>query len=291
MNAHAIRAYGTLAKPRITMMVCITTVLGFVLGFGEAWSLETALLLTLTLAGTAAASGGASALNQFVERDADARMVRTRNRPLPHGDLRPEYAVLFGCVLLFGGSIVLYTLVNPLTGYLALTSGALYVLVYTPLKRHSWLNTYVGAIPGAIPPMIGWAAATGTLGLGAWLLFLILFLWQHPHFFAIAWMFREDYERGGFKMLPNVYPDGAATFRQSLIFAAVLLPVSLIPTLIAMSGWLYYAGALLLGVWFLWVCVRWWATGTDYDARRVLRASVLYLPALLGLILVDAAVL
>jgi len=215
-------------------------------------------------------------------------MERTRKRPLPAGILRPWEALGFGVALTILGPAILFYFVNPLAASLALATALLYAYIYTPLKRHSWLNTPVGAIPGAIPPMIGWAAVTGRLDLGAWVLFAILFLWQHPHFYAIAWMFREDYARGGFKMLPVVQPDGKNTFRQSLACTMLLVPVSLWPTFVHMTGWIYFAGALALGGWFLAVCVRWRLSESNLDARAVLRASVIYFPALLLLILVDA---
>jgi protoheme IX farnesyltransferase len=281
-------SYLELTKPRIASMVLVTTVLGFALGAGN--SLQPYDLLVFTLIGTALSGGGASVLNHYIERNVDAKMERTKNRPLPSGTIKPTVALLYGIVMTSAGSIFLYLFVNPLTAALAFTSAVLYLLVYTPLKRFSWINTPVGAIPGAIPPLIGWAAAAGELGVGAWVLFAILFLWQHPHFYAIAWMYREDYQRGGFKMLPVVHPDGKSTFRQSLAAAIILVPVSLWPTFVQMSGWLYFFGALLFGFWFLWACIRWRMSESNGDARKVLRVSIIYLPAILLLILVDSFV-
>jgi protoheme IX farnesyltransferase len=286
MNRDLLKAYLELTKPRIVTMVLVTTVLGYALARG---GLYPKTLLLWTLVGTAMASGGAGVLNQYVEREVDARMHRTRNRPLPSGTIPPFAALLLGLILAFGGPALMVPLVNPLAAGLALLSALLYVLVYTPLKRYSWLNTTFGAIPGAVPPMIGWAAATGQLNVGAWVLFAILFIWQHPHFYSIAYMFKEDYARGGFKMLPVVDTEGKQTFRHSLAYCIVLIPVSILPSLISdMVGWIYFSGALLLGVWFLAACVRWRISESQIDARKVLRVSVIYLPVLLLLILVDS---
>ena len=178
--------------------------------------------------------------------------------------------------------------VNLLTGFLVLLAAFLYVLVYTPMKRLTWLNTTFGAIPGAIPPMCGWAAATGRLDPGAWVLFLILFAWQHPHFYAIAWMFKDDYRNAGFKMLPVVDPSGVSTFRQTMLFAALLLGVSVLPTIIGMTGKVYCVGALAMGLALLAVGALFTRTKSFLDARRLLKASVVYLPLLLLLIIVDA---
>ena len=288
MSKNLIAAYFELTKPRIAAMVLVITVLGFALGGGN--SLQPYDLLLFTLIGTALSGGGASALNHYVEREADAKMERTQNRPLPTGTIQPTAALVFGIVMTAAGSIILYFFVNSLSALLAFTSAALYILVYTPIKRYSWINTSVGAVPGAIPPLIGWAAATDELGVGAWVLFAILFLWQHPHFYAIAWMYRDDYKRGGFKMLPVVQPDGKNTFRQSLAAASILVPVSLWPTFAEMSGRLYFVGALLCGCWFLWACIRWRMSESTGDARKVLRVSIFYLPAILLLFLLDSFV-
>lgn len=287
MSRSPLRAYLELTKPRIVTMVLVTAVLGYALGRGGLRPLDQLLWM---LAGTALASAGASVLNQYAEREADGRMDRTRNRPLPAGEIGPALALLFGLSLTLGGPAIMYFLVNPLSALLAIISAGLYVLIYTPLKRHSWLNTTFGAIPGAIPPLIGWAAATGQLNLGAWVLFAILFIWQHPHFYAIAYMFKEDYAKGGFKMLPVVDLEGRQTFRHSLAYCMLLLPISLLPTLTNMVGWIYFTGAFLCGMWFLVVCIQWRLSESRMDARRVLRVSVIYLPALLILILADSFV-
>lgn len=285
MPNNIIAAYFELTKPRIAAMVLVITVLGFALG-GD--GLKPYDLLLFTLLGTGLSGAGASALNHYIERGVDAKMDRTKNRPLPTGTIQPAPALLYGLLMTLSGAVVLYLFVNLLAAALAFTSAVLYILVYTPIKRYSWINTPVGAVPGAIPPLIGWAAATGELNAGAWVLFFILFLWQHPHFYAIAWMYRDDYKRGGFKMLPVVHPDGKSTFRQSLAAAIILIPVSLWPTFVGMSGWLYFTGALLCGFWFLYACIRWRISESTADARKVLRVSVIYLPAILLLILVDS---
>ena len=278
------QAYKELVKPRIVYMVLVTTTLGYALGRG---GLLPIIPLLHALIGTALSAAGASTLNQVIERDRDALMNRTRNRPIPLGQISLLAGSIFGVTCVLAGYAYLLFLVNFTAALCAFTSAALYVGIYTPLKQYSWLNTTVGAVPGAIPPLIGWAAATGQLNLGGWVLFAILFLWQHPHFFSIAWMYREDYARGGLKMLPVVKPDGVSTFRQSLTFAVLLVPVSLLPTFVRLVGWPYFVGALLCGIWFLMVCVRWRMTRSNQDARRVLLASVIYLPLLLMLIFVD----
>ncbi|MBI2433409.1 MAG: protoheme IX farnesyltransferase [Candidatus Hydrogenedentes bacterium] len=286
MAASVFRPYVELTKPRIMTMVLVTTTLGFALGGGN--GIQPIDLLLFTLIGTGFASAGAGVLNHYLERDVDALMDRTRNRPLPMGLVRPWVALLYGGLLIIAGGAVLYFRANALAAALALSSALLYVLIYTPMKKVTWLNTPIGAVPGALPPMIGWAAVSGRLELGAWVLFFILFLWQHPHFYAIAWMFRDDYVRGGFKMLPVVQPDGKSTFRQSLSAALILIPVSLWPTFVRMTGWFYFFGALVIGFWFLAACVRWRVSESTLDARKVLRVSVIYLPVLLLLILVDS---
>lgn len=281
--------YIALTKPRILLLVVITTVMGYFLGcrFLGTGGVSSYLRLFCTVLGTSLCCAGSSVLNQYLERDVDLRMKRTCRRPLPAGDVSPGNALGFGIVLVLAGTTFLVAEVNLLTGFLALLTVFLYVLVYTPLKRTTWLNTFIGAIPGALPPMGGWAAATGSLDAGAWVLFAIMFLWQHPHFYAIAWMYKEDYRRGGFKMLPVVEPDGRSTFRQVILYSVLLIPASLLPTFIGMSGQVYLAGAVLLGIGFLGAGVVVSRTRTVQDARRLLKASVIYLPLLLGLIVAD----
>ena len=227
-------------------------------------------------------------LNNYLERHTDAKMSRTRGRALPAGLIEPARALIGGVGLVLSGVLLLVWAVNLLTGFLVLLAAFLYVLVYTPLKRVTWLNTTFGAIPGAIPPMAGWVAATGRIDPGAWVLFAILFAWQHPHFFAIAWMFRDDYRAAGFKMLPVVEPTGKRTFRQTLGFSVLLIGVSLLPTVIGIAGWFYFYGALLIGLGVLVVAVGFARKHGMVDARRLLKATVLYLPLLLLLIFLDA---
>ncbi len=280
-----IALYWELAKPRILLMVLVTTSLGFFLG---ARGIDSVLHLCLTLLGVGCATGGAAMLNNYLERDLDAKMVRTRGRALPAGLVEPHRALTLGVGLVLFGVLLLAWKVNLLTGFLVLMAGFLYVLVYTPLKRITWLNTSFGAIPGAIPPMAGWVAATGRLDPGAWVLFAILFAWQHPHFYAIAWIFREDYRAAGFKMLPVVEPSGKRMFRQTIVFSILLLAVSLLPTVVGVTGKSYFCGALLGGVIILLVAIRFARERELADARRLLKATILYLPALLLLITLDA---
>jgi protoheme IX farnesyltransferase len=265
-------------------MVLVTTTLGFLLGGGMHGSIE---CLFLTLLGVGAATGGAAVLNNYLERDFDAKMVRTRRRALPAGLIEPTHALVFGIGLVLMGVLLLATAVNLLAGFLVLLAAFLYVLVYTPLKRITWWNTTLGAIPGAIPPMAGWAAATGHVGPGAWVLFAILFAWQHPHFFAIAWMFQDDYRAAGFRMLPVIEPGGQRTVRLAVGFSLVLVCVSLIPTFIGMAGWFYFSGTLLIGLLMLIVALSFARDRSVGNARRLLKASVFYLPLLLLFIVLD----
>ena len=272
-----------LTKARITAMVLVTTAAGYVLG---APTVELGTLVWL-LVGVGLASGGAAALNQVYERDADARMIRTASRPVPAGRISPARGLAAGLFLSAGGVGWLVFGINPLTGFLALLTVVLYIAVYTPLKPRTSLNTLVGAIPGAIPPVIGWTAATGSIGLGGWALFCILFLWQLPHFLAIAWLFRDDYARGGFPMLPVVDPAGGSTGRQATLYALALIPVSLTPTLLGLTGGVYFFGALALGVAFLACGLGMAMDHGRKGARRLLLASVTYLPILLALLVLD----
>lgn len=283
MNRVAL-AYIELTKPRILALILVTAAIGFFLG---GHGIHSYLRLTTMLLGTSLTCAGAGVLNQYVERDIDQLMKRTKMRPLPTGLIAPAQALAFGTSLVILGTVLLVWKVNILTGFLALLTAFLYVLVYTPLKRVTWLNTFVGAIPGAIPPMGGWAAATGSLELGAWILFLILFVWQHPHFYSIAWMYREDYERGGLKMLPVVEPDGQSTFRQIIIYSALLIPISVLPTFIGMSGRVYFIGTLAMGIGLLVMGFGLAKSKSVLDARRLLRATIVYLPILLVLIVTD----
>ncbi len=267
-----------LTKPRITFLVVLTTLVGFVAA--AAGALDPALLAR-TLAGTALVAGAASALNQWAERDADARMRRTVRRPLPAGRLLARDSVVYGVALAAGGIVYLALTVGTLASALAAATAASYLLVYTPLKRVTSLATVVGAVPGAIPPMIGWAAARGRLDAGAWVLFLILFFWQMPHFLALAALYRRDYARAGFRVLSVVDPGGASTGRQSLVYALALLPVSLMPAFLGMAGPLYFFGALALGLGFLFYASRLaLRPAAQAQAAGLFHYSLLYLPAL-----------
>jgi protoheme IX farnesyltransferase len=278
-------AFRELVKPRIVTMVLVTAAIGYFLG-GHGF--RDVLNFILTLLGTGLAAGGAAALNNYLERDSDARMPRTRNRVLPSGQIEPAVALTFGILMVLSGVILLAWLVNLLSAFLVLLTAFLYVLVYTPLKKLTWLNTPIGAIPGALPPMAGWAAATGELSAGAWVLFAILFVWQHPHFYAIAWMYREDYRRAGFKMLSVVDPSGRRVFRQAIGFSLLLIPVSMGLTWIKVTGDVYLFGAIVAGAGLLTAAVMLWNVQSAVAARRLLMASVFYLPALLLLIVIDA---
>ncbi len=274
-----------LVKPGIVSMVLVTTAIGYYLGAGGFNGL---LNFLLTLIGTALAAGGSAALNNYLERESDGRMPRTMNRVLPAGRLDASIALAFGVVLVLSGVSLLAWLVNLLSAFLVLLTAFLYVLVYTPLKKLTWWNTPIGAVPGALPPMVGWAAATNELSAGAWILFAILFIWQHPHFYAIAWMYRDDYARAGYKMLSVIDPSGRRVFRQAIWFSVVLIPVSMLLTWLKVTGEVYFVGAIFLGAAMLAASVFMWNIRTVASARRVLLASVAYLPALLALIIVDS---
>src|SRR6204780_106388 len=246
-------AYVVLTKPDVTFLVVITTVAGFYLG--SAGSMEW-WRLAQTLCGTLLVAGGTAALNQYIERDMDSVMRRTAARPLPTGILQPNEVLWFGVATIIAGTLWLALAINALAAFLALATSVSYLAAYTPLKTRTTLATAVGAIPGALPPLIGWAAARGNLSGGAWVLFAILFVWQFPHFMAIAWMYREDYARAGILMLPVVDPSGHSTSRQMVIYASTLIPASLFPCLLGMTGKIYGVGALLLGCWFLYSGIR-----------------------------------
>ncbi|MGH9776128.1 MAG: heme o synthase [Candidatus Acidiferrales bacterium] len=277
-------AYFALSKPDVTFLVVLTTGAGFYLGAGR--SLDWPRLFNTVLATTLVAAG-TSALNQFVERAADARMRRTASRPLPLGQLQPREAFFFGASLVLAGIGYLLLLTNVLAASLALATCAMYLGIYTPLKRRTTFATAIGAFPGAVPPLIGWAAARGSLGVGAWILFAILFLWQFPHFYAIAWMYREDYSRAGIRMLPVVDREGTATFTQIIGTAALLIPVSLLPSVIGLAGVRYFFGAVALGMALVQICL--WAarSKTNFRAKWLMHATVLHIPLLLGLLIFD----
>jgi protoheme IX farnesyltransferase len=269
-----------LTKPRITFLVLITTLVGFYMGSTNGLRL---VLLLHTIIGTALVAGGASALNQYVERDLDALMLRTRNRPLPGGRVQPNDALLFSALISMVGVGYLVFFVNFLTGLIGVFTLAGYVFVYTPLKTRTALCTLIGAFPGAAPPLMGWTAARGELDAGALTLFAILFLWQMPHFFAIAWIFTDDYKRGGFL----THGSGVSTGRQIIFFCCALIPISVLPTTLGLTGMTYLTGAILLGFVYLGYGSAVALFRSNTHAQRLLRISVLYLPMLLMLMMID----
>ena len=279
-----IAAFVTLTKPRIAVMVLLTVAVGYVLGARGASHPAT---MVFTLLGTGLVAAGASAWNQVIERERDGRMRRTAKRPLPAGLLQPLESALFASILAVAGIVILLVATNPMAASVALATFVLYVAAYTPLKPITTLNTVVGAIPGALPPVIGWAAATGTVGIEAFSLFLVVFLWQFPHFLAIAWVHREDYARGGHKMLPCIDPDGRQTARQAVAYALVLVPAGLLPTVAGIAGGWYFAGALVAGLYYLAASLRFFAHRDDPSARKLMMASFVYLPVILLLLLVN----
>lgn len=264
-----------LTKPRIVLMVLMTTSAGFYLGV---WRNPDYFLLLHTLIGTALAAGGALALNQFFERDVDAQMERTRLRPLPDGRLQPAEAVIFGVAITLIGLLYLTVVVNRLSGLVTATIVMTYLFFYTPLKRKTPLCSFVGAIPGALPPVIGWTAVRGTFDTGAWVLFAIMFLWQIPHSLSIAWLYRSDYTRADFRLLPIVEPDGGSTGRQVVIHCLALLTVSLTPTLVGLAGSVYFFVTLVCGITLLVYGIGFAISRSETTAQRLFFASLVYLP-------------
>ncbi len=279
-----IAAYVDLTKPRITFLIVLTAAAGFALA--SPGRIDYAAMMSAML-GIALLSSGIATLNQYMERDLDGLMRRTANRPLPSGKLMPWEALAFGAGLTVLAEIYLAFLVNPLSALLGLTVISGYLFAYTPLKTRTTLSTFVGAFPGAVPPLIGWTSARGTIDIDAWVLFAILFLWQFPHFLAIAVMYREDYGRAGILMLPVVEPDGRVTAQQIVLYTAMLLPVSLLPTLLGTAGKIYLAGAAVLGLAFLYFSLRAAFSKSRQTARQLLLASVIYLPLLFILMVLD----
>ena len=286
-NLLIINSYIDLMKPSILIMVLITTILGFYLGSDGkiVW-----INLIWMLTGTTFSAGGASVLNQYLERDQDKIMNRTCDRPIPLGIISPYNALVFGIITVIIGTSILVVKINLLTGFLSLLTVFMYVLVYTPMKRVTWLNTSIGSVPGALPPIGGWAAATNSIDSGAWILFGILYLWQHPHFFAIAWMCKNDYEKAGFKMLPVIEPDGKRTVRQILWHLSLLFPISLLPVLIGMNGYIYLYGSLIITLYYFLSAFPMLKNKSHKNASQILKASVLYLPALLIIIIIDKGI-
>ena len=292
--AAAVGQRGTLAdyvellKPRLASLVLITTLIGYYMG--HAGSADVAFFLTLlhVMLGTSLIAGGAMVLNQYMERDTDALMTRTRVRPLPEGRISPGDCLRFGAAITVAGVVYLLMTVHWASAVLGLFTIGSYLLLYTPLKTRTPLCTLVGAMPGAVPPLMGYAAASaGRLDAAAWLLFAILFVWQMPHFLAIAWLYRDDYAMGRQMMLPVVDSDGRQTTRQIMSFSLTLLPVTFMPAMLGMAGNLYFAASLVLGGVFLWSGVRFAANQTRSTARQLFIVSVLYLPLLLGFMVYD----
>lgn len=273
-----------LVKARLTVLVLLTTLVGFYVGAAEGVGF---LLLLHTLLGTALVASGAAALNEWLERDHDARMRRTASRPLPAGRLQPGPVLAFGVALSVVGLLWLAFTTNLVTCAVAAISLATYLFIYTPLKRLTWLNTLIGAVPGGLPPLIGWTAAQGGLTPAGWSLFAILACWQIPHFMAIAWMYRDEYARAGFVMLPVVDASGRRTARQAVVFAVLLLAASVWPWWLGLAGTAYLVGALAFGVGFLLLAVRFAREMTLARARLLFFASIVYLPLLLGLMALD----
>ncbi len=276
--------YWVLTKPEVNFLVVISTLAGFYVALRGALDLS---LLVNTLLGTLLVASGTGTLNQYIERHSDASMRRTARRPLPAGRIKAVEALLFGILLAVSGGLLLWVEVNPLASVLALLTLITYLLVYTPLKKRTSLCTLIGAFPGAMPPLIGWAAVRGSLNAESLVLYMILFLWQFPHFLAIAWMYREDYSRAGLRMLPPEDPDGHLTSRQIIAFLVALVLVSMVPALIGQAGKVYLFGAVLLGSYFLLHGARLAKNRTNALARRLVLASVLYLPLVFGLLMFD----
>ena len=282
--AHRLRDYLVLAKPRVVVMVMAVTAVGYYLGVLGAPDWARVLHLML---GTALAAGGTLALNAYVERAQDALMGRTEQRPLPDGRLEPAGALRFGLAAVVLGCAYLLVMVNALCFALTAATTLIYLFGYTPLKRRSSLCTLVGAVPGALPPVVGWVAARGSLVGEVWILFAILFLWQLPHSLAIAWLYREDYTRAGFRLLPVIHPDGGSTGRHIVINNLALLAVGLLPTLVGLAGTLYFVAALALGLVFLGFGLELAFVRTTAAARRLLFASLVYLPLMFMFMALD----
>jgi heme o synthase len=281
---HRASAYVALTKPDVSLLVLMTTAAGYYMGVRGPvdW-----LKLVHTVFGTMLIAGGTAALNHYIERESDRQMRRTASRPLPSGLLQPAEALGFGVALAIAGAVDLWLVGGWMASFLGVVTCLSYLLAYTPLKKRTIWATFVGAFPGAIPPMIGWAAASGTLDRGAWLLFLILFFWQFPHFHAISWMYREDYARAGIQMLPVIDRDGTRTFRQIIMTAAMLVGVSLLPSVLGLAGVLYFFGALVLSTALVQVCL--WAASekTNVRAKWLMHATIVHIPLLLGLMVYD----
>lgn len=274
-------AFLELTKPRIAFMLVLTSAAGFYLGAKDGFNF---VLFINSVIGITLLAFGVATLNQVIERKTDALMERTMNRPLPSGKVSMAEALIFGLILTISAEIYLAVLVNPLTAALGLVVIIGYVLLYTPLKTKTSASTAIGAIPGALPPLMGWTSSANEITLGAWILFALLFLWQFPHFLAIAWMYREQYAKAKILMLPVVEPSGKLTAQQIVLFTVMLLPISITPFFIGLTGWVYLVGASLLGIWFLYESIQTARAKTVEKARRLLLVSVLYLPVIFALL-------
>jgi protoheme IX farnesyltransferase len=277
-------AYFELTKPRIAFMLVLTAAAGFYLGIKEDFQFP---LFINSMIGITLLAFGVATLNQYIERQIDLLMERTALRPLPTSKVSPLEALVFGVALCAAAEIYLALLVNPLTAGLGIVVIVGYVLLYTPLKRRTSASTAIGAIPGAMPPLMGWTSAANEITVGGWTIFAMLFLWQFPHFLAIAWLYREQYKKAGIQMLPVVEPSGKMTARQIVIFALMLLPISLAPFFIGLAGWVYLGGASVLSLWFLVESIRTAREKSEKSARRLLVVSVLYLPLIYGLMVAN----
>lgn len=275
-----LAAYVELTKPRIALMLVLTAAAGFYLGSIGGFDV---VLFVNSMIGIALLAFGVATLNQVWERKTDALMERTAKRPLPSLKISFAEALVFGVLLCVVAEIYLAVLVNTLTATLGLVVVVGYVLLYTPLKTRTSASTAIGAIPGALPPLMGWTASANVISIEAWALFALLFLWQFPHFLAIAWMYREQYAKAGILMLPVIEPEGKITAKQIVIFTVLLLPVSLAPFFLGFAGWIYLIGASVLGLWFLWASVKTARAKTNEQARKLLLVSVLYLPLIFAL--------
>lgn len=277
--------YGELMQVRLVWLVGVTAIVGYLLGANGRidW-----ITLLATAIGTGLTGGAANGLNQWIEVERDARMKRTAGRPIPSGRISRTHAFIFLMLMAVLGVWILWAMTNSLAAGLAIASMLIYLLIYTPLKVISTMNTLVGAVSGAIPPMLGWAAATGGLESGAWVLFATQFIWQMPHFFALAWLYRKDYQAGGFRMLPCLDASGAITCRTIVLFCFVLMVVGLSAVMVGLAGWWYAIGSLALGAWLLKSGLIMYLDRTDASARRMFMSSIIYLPLLLGLMVIDA---
>ena len=283
-SSAAVADFVALTKPRLNFLVVATSAAGYYLGARTA--IDPAAM-TMAIAGTALVAGGAAVLNQLYERDTDALMRRTRLRPLPAGRVAPADACLFGVTLSIGGLALLAGRSNWLAAALALTTLLVYLLVYTPMKRRTPAATLVGAVPGALPALIGWTASHASVAVGGAALFGIVFFWQVPHFMAIAWLYRDDYRNAGFPMLPVIDPNGARAGRQAILYATALLPTTLVPAFVGLAGATYLAAALVLGVALLALAARFAARRTDASARALFLGSIVYLPLLWIVLVAD----